>query len=625
MMEIIRSVNTTGIFLVSLVSAALCVSAASAQTDWEMVWNDEFDGAIVDQAKWSFQIGDGCPNCTWGNGELQYYRAENATVQNGTLRITAREESFGGLDYTSARMRTIDKGDWKYGRFEIRARLPTGKGLWPAIWMLPTDHAYGVWAASGEIDIMEMRGRVSNVVQGTIYFGRSFPDQQNSTGLFTLPNGDFTTDFHVFALEWDPWELRWFVDDTMYQTRRDWFSENGSYPAPFDRDFHLLLNVAVGGNYDGPPDATTQFPQVMEVDYVRVFRALNADPSVILSEPTSGQSFARGSLMHLASTVSDDGTIRQVDYYQEDGLLGTVRQPPYKLDVDNLAEGCYSVYAVATDDVGRRGSSDTVAVTVGGVCPDRAPYLMSAVGIPGTVEAEYYDLGGEDVAYNDTDAGNAGGGGIRVFDNVDIDRAGSDVGFAVVRTNRTEWLEYAVNVAEAGLYDAIARVGSSSPTASFSLAFDGIGKTGRVTVPPTGGETDWSNLVVPGIGLDAGEQTMRLNFNSSGLGVSRIVFQKSSSTNLEAERPYAGLQLFDTYPNPSSMSATVTYSVPGPTEVRLSVFDMLGREITVLDAGYRSTGTYSTDFSTADLPSGVYVYCLATDLGRISKSLIVSP
>jgi beta-glucanase (GH16 family) len=174
-------------------------------------------------------------------------------------------------------LRTKNKGDWKYGRFETRAQLPYGKGLWPAIWMLPTDHIYGEGTASGEIDIMELLGHEPNKVYGTLHYGAEEPNNISSGDSYTLPTGDFSDDFHVFALEWEPTEIRWYVDDTLYQTQDKWYTTNALYPAPFDQRFHLLLNVAVGGSWPGSPDATTVFPQTMTVEYVRVFKNIAAE------------------------------------------------------------------------------------------------------------------------------------------------------------------------------------------------------------------------------------------------------------------------------------------------------------------------------------------------------------
>ena len=242
--------------------------------DWTLAWNDEFDGDRLDTSKWSFQVGNGCDIglCGWGNNELQTYTTSNATVGSGLLSITAREQSVAGSDYTSARIRTIEKGDWKYGRFEVRARLPEGQGLWPAIWLLPSDAVYGGWAASGEIDIMEARGQSRSTVHGTLHYGASFPNNQSSGDAYTLPSGTFTDDFHTFVLEWTEGRMVWYVDDTPYQVQTEWSTTAAAFPAPFDQEFYLLLNVAVGGNFVGAPDASTIFPQEMEVDYVRVYQ-----------------------------------------------------------------------------------------------------------------------------------------------------------------------------------------------------------------------------------------------------------------------------------------------------------------------------------------------------------------
>ena len=242
---------------------------------WTLVWSDEFDGTALDPDRWSIQVGDGCSQdlCGWGNNELQWYQSGNVEVGGGRLTITARRESAGGRDFTSARIRTLGKGDFRYGRFEIRARLPRGQGIWPAIWMLPSDESYGGWAASGEIDIVELVGHEPARVHGTLHYGGPAPANEYSGTWYELPSGVFADDFHVFALEWEEGEIRWYVDGALYQTQTEWSSTGGPFPAPFDQPFHLVLNVAVGGNWPGAPDVSTPFPQSMEIDYVRVYRA----------------------------------------------------------------------------------------------------------------------------------------------------------------------------------------------------------------------------------------------------------------------------------------------------------------------------------------------------------------
>jgi len=262
------------VFVMSLLTILSCLASSATAQNWRLVWSDEFNGAGADQNKWEFQLGDGTAYGIpgWGNNELQWYRQENAVTENGFLIITAKKESFAGYAYTSTRMRTRNKGDWKYGRLEMRAKLPFGKGLWPAFWMLPTDNVYGGWAASGEIDIMELVGHEAHKTYGTLHYGGQWPNNTSSGTFYTLPAGKFSDDFHVFALEWKAGEMRWYVDNLHYQTQTSWWSAGGPFPAPFDQRFHILLNVAVGGNWPGSPDASTIFPQRMEVDYVRVYQ-----------------------------------------------------------------------------------------------------------------------------------------------------------------------------------------------------------------------------------------------------------------------------------------------------------------------------------------------------------------
>lgn len=247
-----------------------------APEGWELIWNDEFEGVSIDTKKWEHEVNAR----GGGNNELQYYtsRPQNSYIENGCLVLQALKEHYTGTEgtreYTSARLRTLRKGDWKYGRFEIRAQLPSGKGLWPAIWMLPSEWKYGGWAASGEIDIMELVGHEPNKVYGTLHYGGEWPNNVQSGKSFVLSRGSFAQEFHSFTIEWDTTQFRWYVDGVCYQSQTKWHTTNAPYPAPFDQYFHLLLNVAVGGNWPGDPDQTTVFPQKMIVDYVRIYKKI---------------------------------------------------------------------------------------------------------------------------------------------------------------------------------------------------------------------------------------------------------------------------------------------------------------------------------------------------------------
>ena len=254
---------------VLLLFTALAATAADSQ--WQLVWSDEFDGTALDLSKWEFEVNAH----GGGNNELQYYITNNVRVSGGLLTIEARKEHYTGSggtrEYTSARIRTRGKGDWLYGRFDIRAKLPKGKGIWPAIWMLPTDQSYGGWPHSGEIDIMELLGHDPKKVHGTLHYSDAKSHRSKGTN-FVLGSRSFADDFHLFRFEWEPVAMRWYVDGHLYQTLTNWQSRTKPFPAPFDQRFHLLLNLAVGGNWPGNPDANTAFPQAMTVDYVRVYR-----------------------------------------------------------------------------------------------------------------------------------------------------------------------------------------------------------------------------------------------------------------------------------------------------------------------------------------------------------------
>ena len=251
------------------------LASESLPTEWELVWNDEFSGR-ESASHWTHEVN------AWGGGnnELQYYtaRPENSYVRGGRLHIVAREEYYEGPEgaraYTSARLKTKGSGDWRYGRFEIRAKLPEGQGIWPAIWMLPTDEVYGGWAASGEIDIVELVGHAPDRVHGTLHYGGEWPMNTYTGDSYRLPDEErFSDSFHVFTLIWEEGAFHWFVDGEHYQTQRHWRTGGHEFPAPFDQRFHMLLNVAVGGNWPGPPDESTEFPQAMVVDYVRVYES----------------------------------------------------------------------------------------------------------------------------------------------------------------------------------------------------------------------------------------------------------------------------------------------------------------------------------------------------------------
>ena len=240
---------------------------------WNIVWQDEFDNDSLDLTKWSRETG----GHGWGNNELQFYTDSdsNSYVENGNLILKAQVvpqgigSSKGLRYYSSARLRTYGKGDWKYGRIEVKAKVASGQGIWPAIWMLPTDWLFGGWPSSGEIDIMEHVGYDLGVVHGSVHteaYNHKINTQRSSAR--KIANVD--TEFHVYSIIWDKDKISFFIDDVQYFLFEN--DKQGNYKTwPFDQRFHLLINIAVGGDWPGNPDNSTNFPRKMLVDYVRVY------------------------------------------------------------------------------------------------------------------------------------------------------------------------------------------------------------------------------------------------------------------------------------------------------------------------------------------------------------------
>ena len=243
---------------------------------WALVWNDEFDGPALNLEKWSYEIG----GHGWGNNELQYYSDDDSTafIQDGKLVIRADlvPQGTGSSDnlryFSSARLRTSGKGDWRYGRIEVKAKLALGQGIWPAIWMLPTDWMYGGWPESGEIDIMEHVGYDPGRVHGSIHTG-SYNHKINTQRGGSKLLDKISSKFYVYAIEWYEDRIDFLIDDSKYFSFQN-DGKNDFNTWPFNQRFHLLINIAVGGDWPGSPDETTQFPTEMELEYVRVYEKI---------------------------------------------------------------------------------------------------------------------------------------------------------------------------------------------------------------------------------------------------------------------------------------------------------------------------------------------------------------
>ncbi|MCB2154245.1 family 16 glycosylhydrolase [bacterium] len=491
---------------------------------WKLIWSDEFDGPEIDKTVWTHET---FPGEASGNRELQHYtdRPANSYIENGMLVIKAKREDYKGHDYTSARMTTRNGFAFRYGRAEARIKIPSTQGIWPAFWMMPRDSVYGGWPHSGEIDILESVN-IADETYGTIHFGN--PQHVHSGGAHTLSDGALhSDDFHVYSVEWEPQEIRWYVDGELFSTKNKWMTQAAAYPAPFDQDFYLILNVAVGGYWPGPPDETSVFPQTMEVDWVRVYQMDNEFPKVEIVSPGDRENVSANTPITFKVNASDpDGTITRVELVQGRNVLATDSEPPFELTMAGLADGCYDDLTVlAFDDAGVPARANRV-LFVGEGCP-QGPYGGTPIAIPGEFEAEDFDEGWSGEAWHDTDWTN-NGGQARHETGVDIGRSGDAL--YIGWTEPDEWIEYHVDVAESGAYTLNARVASGADGGPIVLS-DTLHPENEatITVLSTG---DWDTFVpVTSEGtlkLSAGPTVLRLFFPEGGVNVDKISLTKAT-------------------------------------------------------------------------------------------------
>lgn len=658
-------------------------SAAAATRD--LVWFDEFDGTSLDLSKWEPQIGTGCPSlCGWGNNELEFYRSENATVAAGMLTIEAKQESFGGRSYTSARLRTRNLGDWLYGRFEMRAKMPIGQGLWPAFWMLPTDEVYGGWAASGEIDIMEYLGQQANKVYGTIHYGSQWPDNASSGRTLTLSSGDFNSAFHTFALEWEPTEMRWYVDGQLYATQTLWFSSGQPFPAPFDERFHLLLNVAIGGNFPGDPDGNTVFPQQMVVDYVRVYEQAN-DCLVVYDGMEHANPFGNGWFAFNGSVGGGGIGANTVDLPPVAGETASLQtgwgsggnpgfvggfgrsrgmeltqfthfdfwiQPDagqnYSLEI-NLQDdddGNHNVPSVPN------GADDEFQAVVQ-VGPAGSDVLSGGgwqkVSIPLTdfVDDNSYHYGGNGVF----DAVGVGSGGNGMMVNVVvtiISQSGADVTF---RTDRWEFSRRNASIAGHlwddsngnGLLDA-----GEGDLDGVTIELIDAASTATVatTTTGTGGNYSFTDLLAAAyeVRVDLATVPAGLDptFDPDGIASPGqfLIDLGCDATSSDGDfgfgspstsSPAATLRLDTLYaaaPNPFNPRTVLRFQLAESGTVELVVFDALGRLVRVLEGGELPAGSHEAVWNGIDVrgrvvASGVYFASLRTQRGRSVQRMVL--
>ncbi|GAB6090556.1 family 16 glycosylhydrolase [Spirochaeta dissipatitropha] len=455
----------------------------------QLVWSDEFDyEGLPDPSRWGYEAG----GHGWGNNELQHYtrdRLENARVEDGRLIITARKEDYQRSAYTSARLVTRGKGDWLYGRVEVKARLPRGLGTWPAIWMMPTRSSYGNWPDSGEIDIMEHVGFNHNRIHGAVHtasYNHRIGTQKSGT---IIPTTDVSDEFHLYAIEWDPNEIRWFLDNKHYFTFRN--EGTGHREWPFDREFYLILNIAIGGDWGGMQGIDDSiWPQTMEVEYVRVYdlgdAALDTEPPTAPGELSVAPSSITAFLEWEPSI--DNVGVKEYSVYVN-GELSTTTDQHETLIRGLQPEQAYTVRISAVDYAGNISEYSETSFSTSQLDP---------VSIPGRIQAAaYLDMQGIQTQETEDTGG------------------GMNVGWI----DSGDWLEYMVNTSGNQDFTAAFRIASPEGIGRIELRDENDTVLTSLSLPQTGGWQDWETIVSSPFSLPAGSQVIRVYAAEGGFNL----------------------------------------------------------------------------------------------------------
>lgn len=454
----------------------------------ELVWSDEFDvDGLPDSEKWGYDVG----GSGWGNGERQYYTAndeDNAYIKDGVLNIVAMEEDLPTNPYTSARLVTREKYDTKYKRIEVSARLPEGIGTWPAIWMMPTARLYGPWPGSGEIDIMEHVGYDQNIVHGTIHTTNyNHMKGTQKSGKLYVP--DASDNFHTYTVDWTPYEIDFYVDDYLYFT----YDNDGSGPAswPYDKDFYLILCLAIGGGWGGQQGIDdTALPGALEVDYVRYYEL--PVESVDVEAPAAVKTIevaVNGTLATYEwAPSSDDYMVDHYQVYLDNELIGETVDTDFTIySLDEVSS--YSAGVVAVDESGNLSELFTTAFTTS---------ESSGVDIGETIEGESALVNFGGVVRTE--------GEITYMENLDTG----------------DYLIYEVDVPKTGEYALTANVSSLMSKGLMGVAVDGQVVIDGVEMPANASWSKFSEVALGSVRLEKGTHFITLSTVANGYTVDYI-------------------------------------------------------------------------------------------------------
>ncbi|MFY0672040.1 MAG: carbohydrate-binding protein [Bacteroidia bacterium] len=548
-------------------SSATTLSISTTEPDWDLVWNDEFDGTSIDKNKWYFETG----NHGWGNGEAQNYtNGDNAFIKDGNLVIEARKENSNGSDFSSSRMNNTGEFDFLYGRIEVKAKLPSTGGTWPAIWTLPREWSYGTWPLCGEMDIMEHTGNNLNHVFGTIHTGaynHSIGTQKGGGKNFD----DVVNTYHTYVLEWYPDRLDWYYDEELVFTFEN---ENKTYEEwPFDIPHYLKLNIAIGGGLGGNIDYNGVWPQQMTIDYVRVYDlGFGKNDSIPPSAPLNLKATSSRTNVELNWNVSTDNRYIENYYiYQDDILIDSVARNSYIVQfLDPETEYKFSIKA--KDFAHNFSEEASTTVTTG---------VISGIEIPAKIEAENFDYQEGMETENCTDEG--GGLNMAFIDNGD-------------------WLAYYINVKTAGTYYLAARTASESSGGSFDVEDSDNNKLTEIKAPATGGWQDWVTVVSDGFNLEEGIQKIYIRSTGQTYNINWIAITDDPSEYSSSIKELKQKKS-EVFPNPVENGKLQIDFNENQKNLRIEVYSIEGK--IVFSKRIRNAGT-QVILNELNLPKGPY-------------------
>jgi beta-glucanase (GH16 family) len=565
-------------------SSPATASISTTAINWKLAWSDEFEGTEVDRSKWNFEVGgDG-----WGNGEAQYYTdGDNSRVEDGCLIIEARKENVGSNQYTSSRMNNGGKGSFVYGRAEIRAKLPSTGGTWPAIWTLPTEWIYGNWPDCGEIDIMEHRGNYLNYVFGTIHTGaynHVAGTAQSGGKMFD----DVVNTFHTYTLEWYPDHLDWYYDDEIVFTFTNEYKSFAEWP--YDIKHHIMLNVAIGGGLGGEINHNGVWPQQMIVDYVRIYDFnLGEGDTIPPSNPSNLQAEVSGINIDLSWDIATDNEyIKWYYIYKNEELIDSVSGSMHTIKyLEPTTEYTFSIQA--KDFGGNYSEKISINATTGEI---------ESFAIPGKFEAEdyLYMEGMQEESCTDD------GGGVNM---------------AYINTG--DWLEYNINVQNQGKYYLVTRAASQTSVGNFELLNENQNVLTTVETPKTGGWQNWETIVSEGFQLNQGEQRIRINALANDFNINWFAITTDSSEYATSINSVL-INNDIIFPNPSNGNDIYITLGKANNIVNVDIYTLEGKTLYRKDF---ENSERNIHISNLNLESGVYLINITKDGLKSSYKLLI--